>query len=305
MRNWARFILCVLLSAGVWLIHDLMQDYDEIVSVPIIAESNIEGRARRSSTEVTVSAMVRTTGFRLLGLSSRNSRSSVVVISENDFQHVSGDVFRLPSSNAFKYASAIFGDGVVLENLISSDLLFRFAPENHKKVPVRPVHVVTYKSQYTAVGEMKVEPDSVVVYGDPARLDGIDFVLTKQINHSELRNSVHGSAKLQVPSGVRLSAKDVVYSLDVTRYVEVRTNVKIATRNVPADSKLSVLPSTATVSFRCAFPMGVNPVDRAEFYVDYRDFANSLTGRCVVRCDGLPEGVISYEIDPEVCECVE
>lgn len=295
----------MLLSACIWLVHNLSQRYSEIVSVPVVAESNIEGHARRSSSEMTASAMVNAPGFHLIRLGSNRRKPALVEIDAGDLVHTEGDYYVVPQTGMYKYVSDIFGEGVSLESFISGDLEFKFPTENHKKVPVKPVRVISFKPQYMAVGEMSVIPDSVVVYGDPVRLEGVESVLTRTITHKDIRNSVHGNVRLQVPSGMRLSQKDAVYSLDVTRYVEVSATVKVGTRNVPSGKKLSVLPSTATVAFRCVFPMIVNPVDRAEFYVDYKDFEQSITGRCVVHCEGLPEGVISYVVDPEVCECTE
>ena len=305
MKRWFSLLLCVLFSAGIWLVHNLSQTYSEIVSVPVVAESNIEGRARRSSSEMTASAMVSTAGFRLLRLGSNSKKPVVVNFDVADLSHTEGDYYHVPVSSLYKYVSDIFGDGVTLESFVSSDLEFKFPKENHKKVPVKPVQIISFKPQYMALGDMSVIPDSVVVYGDPVRLEGIESVLTRPVSHKDIRNSVHGTVRLQAPSGVRLSHKDAVYSLDVTRYVEVSSTVKIVAHNVPVGKKLSVLPSTASVAFRCVFPMSVNPVDRCEFYVDYRDFEQSITGRCVIRCEGLPDGVISYELDPEVCDCTE
>lgn len=305
MRRWVGLILCVLLSFLIWLVYNLSQTYSKIVSVPVVAESNIEGRARRSSSEMTVSAMVNAPGFRLLSLSSKSSKPVLVEFAPEDLKHAEGDYFTVSVKNLIKYVGPIFGDAVALESFLSGDLQFKFATENHKKVPVKPVQIISFRPQYMALEDMKTIPDSVVIYGDPARLEGIETVFTKPVTKKDLRAGIHGNVKLQVPAGVRLSHKEVVYSLEVNRYVEVSTTAKVVTRHAPAGKRLTILPSTVSVSFRCVFPMSINPVDRSEFYVDYREFEESLTGRCVVHCDGLPDGVISYTVDPEVCECTE
>lgn len=305
MRRWGGLLLSVLFSAMIWLMYNLSQSYSEIVSIPVVAESNIEGRARRSSSEMTVSAMVKAPGFRLLKLTAKSVKPVAVEFEPEDLRHVDGDYFSLAVSNLIKYVSRIYGDGVTLESFISGDLQFKFAQENHKKVPVKPVQIISFKPQYMALEDMKLIPDSVVVYGDPARLAGIEAVFTKPISKKDIRTSIHGNARLQAPSGVRLSHREAVYSQEVNRYVEVSTAAKVVTKHAPAGKRLTILPSTVNVSFRCVFPMSINPVDRAEFYVDYREFEESITGRCVVHCEGLPDGVISYVVDPEVCECTE
>lgn len=151
---------------------------------------------------------------------------------------------------------------------------------------------------------MTLQPDSVLVYGEPSRLENVSFVQTKPLELSELRSSVHGKVRLESPSGVRLSHEETIYSMEVSRYVELRSEVRIGTRNVPSSVDLAILPSTATVVFRCAFPTTVNPASTAEFFIDYRDFINSRSGRCVARAAGIPANVIDYTVTPEVFDCL-
>ena len=104
---------------------------------------------------------------------------------------------------------------------------------------------------------------------------------------------------------VRLSVDEVSYALDVTRYVEVRREVKVGTRNVPAGRDLTVYPSVTDVVFRCVFPLASDPTEGISFYVDYNDFVHSINGRCVPRDSGLPSSVIDYTVEPGVLECIE
>lgn len=304
MKRWAQFLLCLLVSAGIWLIHNLSQNYVNIVSVPIVAESNIDGRARRSTSDATVTAQVRASGFRHASLSKRDKRPKTVVIDAADLHHDSGDLYSMGTTELYKYSAAIFGDGVSVESLISDAPKFIFPEVSHKKVPVRRVHSITFSPQYMSEDGMQLQPDSVIVYGETSRLENINYVLTRPIELNNVRNSVHGKVKLEIPSGVRVSADEVIYSMEVTRYVEVRAEVQIGVRNLPADVDLAVLPPTATVVFKCVFPTTSDPVSSTSFYIDYRDFANSITGRCVARCSGLPATVLSYDMEPEVFDCV-
>ena len=64
-------------------------------------------------------------------------------------------------------------------------------------------------------------------------------------------------------------------------------------------------PNKVKVVFRCVFPIMSDPRQTAGCYVDYREFSKSMTGKCIIRCDNLPKGVISVSVEPEVAECVE
>ena len=304
MKRWVQFLLCVLFSAGFWLVLNLSQNYVAIVSVPVVAGSNIEGRSAVSTSEATVTAQVGASGFQHVFLARKHKRPVQVTFNAADFRHDREEWYTIANASLFRYAAQLFGDGVSVESFISEDLSFSFPEETYRKVPVRPVLTISYEPQFMAQKPMSLQPDSVLVYGEPSRLENIDHVLTKPLELSDLRSSVHGKVRLESPSGVRLSHDEAIYSMEVTRFVEIRSEVRIGTRNVPSQVDLAVLPSTATVVFRCVFPTTADPASSASFYIDYRDFAGSRTGRCVARADGIPSSVIDYTLSPEVFDCM-
>ena len=275
-----------------------------MVSIPVVAESNIAGRTQKSTSDATITAQVRASGFRHAALSRSERRPITVYINPSDFVAEEGDYFKINSGDLFKYSSDIFGDGAVVESFVTESSKFFFPRVNSKKVPVAKVHSVTFGEQYTAIGEMEIVPDSVYVYGEASRLENIEAIRTRPINLRDLKANANGTVRLDVPVGIRLSDEQVVYSLEVSRYVELCETVEIKYRNVPGNVDFEVLPSTAQVVFRSVFPVGVNPAKRSEFYVDYRDYQRSLSGRCMVRADGIPSSVISYKITPEVVDCL-
>ena len=174
-RSWSKLLLCVILSASIWLGHNLTQDYPETESVTLQVRSSIEGRSVNAADDVVVTARCVTSGFRHIGLGSR-SKPVEIEIDPADFEFVSGDTYRIPSANLYKYGSRIFGDGVSIESFASEGISVRFEKVSFRKVPVVPVLSVSYKPQYMAAGPMTLLPDSVGVYGEPGRIAGIDKV---------------------------------------------------------------------------------------------------------------------------------
>ena len=305
-RDVAVFLLSLLLAFSIWLIHNLSLQYSQVMSVPVNAESNIDGHSAHSANSCVIVARCRTTGFNLVK-SRFDSRRRVksVYFSPDDLHQVSGEVYSITANELGGYVNDIFGDDIQLESIVSSNVEFRFPYENHKKVPVVLNSTISYRPQYMAVGGIVTIPDSVTVYGEPLRLSNIDKVVTSNVTLEDLSSSAHGVASLEAPSGLRLSHSEVSYTLEVSRYVEVEAEVEISVRNVPAGKELSVFPSVATAVFRCAFPLSVDPSDYAQFYIDYYDFARSINGRCVPHAASIPSGVLDYSLEPQVFECIE
>lgn len=305
-RDIGVFLMSLLLAFGIWLIHNLSLNYSDTMSVPVIAECNIEGHSEVSANSSTIAARCRTSGFALLkGRHKAKKEAHHVRFETKDMHHAEGDMFYITSAELSNYVTEIFGDGVQLESFLAETFQFRFPFENNKKVPVQPVTVISYKPQYMSLGDLRLKPDSVTVYGEPFHLQNIDRVFTRTVELPNLKSSAHGTVKLEPIQGVRMSDREVSYSLDVTRYVEIAAEVAVTPRNVPSGLKLSVYPSTARVVYRCKFPLSQDPSDVVSFYIDYSDFQKSIGGRCLAHSSAIPEGVIDYSLEPEVFDCVE
>ena len=305
-RDAKVMIVSLLLAYGIWLIHNLTLNYTEVIKVPVTAHCDIEGHAAESSNSAVVLARCRTSGFRLIQFAYAEHRAPVVVnFNVQDMRRKSAEIFYVTNDDLNKYVNHIFGAGTKLEAFVSDTLMFRFPEENHKKVPVQAVYSIDFQSQYTGVGEFKVVPDSVTIYGEPYHIESIEKVFTKQVNLSDVNSSIHGSVELDKIKGVRISTDAVVYSLNVSRFVEVTASVPVYVRNVPRGKSLVVYPSTAQVTFRCAFPVTSDPSSSVRIYVDYNDFVKSLHGQCIPYMEQVPAGVLDYEVKPIVFDCVE
>ncbi|MBO6170488.1 MAG: YbbR-like domain-containing protein [Bacteroidales bacterium] len=273
------------------------------MNVSVVAHSGLKGRAAASRSAVSVGARCSATGFRLIRL--KHQKADVHLdVHEEDLVPAGGDRYIVSAAEMAKYSSELFGEGVELVTFLNQNYTFEFGPENYKVVPVRAVYSASFKPQYMAAGPMSLSPDSVTVYGDDAKLASIDAVLTKTLSFNDISKSAGGVVKLVPVQGLRMSDSDVTWSLEVTRYVELRSEVSIGVRNVPPDVDFSVYPSRTEVVFLCAFPARNDPSAVCEFYVDYEEFLRSESGRCVARADNVPSYVLEWRLGTELFDCM-
>ena len=298
------FVLSLLIAFTIWLLDNLSGTFVKNVNVPIYASCNLEGYAARSSSPAIVMARCRTTGYDIMRLS-RRKKPAVIEFGPSDMHHKEGELFYVTGGELERYGQAVFGDNAGLEMVLTDTLYFHFRREEYKKVPVMPLCGISYAPQYMSANGIKVSPDSVLVYGEPFHLENIDRVYTRHFVLSALDGPANGEVELEKLKEVRLSTDKVQYGIDVGRYVEISTQVRLWPRNVPAGRTLVIYPSVATVTYRCAFPVVGDPTYNVTFYIDYKDFAQSISGKCLPRNDGMPRGVMSYTMSPEVFDCVE
>ncbi len=305
-RDAKLFIVSLLLAYGIWLIHNLSLNYSELVRIPVQAQCDIRGHAYRSSNSTVVLARCRARGFGLISLEHSERRAPVTVTFSSSDMHPRGDeYYYVTGDDLNRYANQLLGNGAKIEAFLTDTLMFRFPYENHKRVPVQAVYSMSFAPQYINVGDIRVSPDSVTIYGEPFHLASIDRVYTESLGLNNLTASAHGQARLDRIKGVRISDETVTYSMAVSRYVEICRTLPVFTDNVPKGKTLIVYPSSAVVRFRCTFPVTQDPSESAQLHVDYHDFAASLEGQCIPHLDSLPSGVISYAVEPQVFDCME
>lgn len=285
---------------------ELSREYAGTISVPVTAECNLDGHRTFSSNTALVSARCRTDGFRLLQERSRKDRRPVRVrFSASDLHRIGPETFCITGNAKNTYVGQFFGEQAVVEAFITDSLVFTFPLETNRKVPVEVPLSVGYRSQYMRASSLKVTPDSVTVYGESERLEGIVRVKAAPLNLSDVHETMHGSLRLERIKGVRLSAEEVNYELPVSRYVELRSTVPVEVWNVPSGHHLQVFPASADVVLRSSFPLSKDPFESFRLYIDYADFNASLSGRCVPRPLNLPASVLDYRLEPEVYDCIE
>ena len=297
-RDWVVLLLALLLAFSIWMIHNLSLRYNDYMSVPVIARCNIPGHADVSSGKTEVTARCRATGYKVIWSYLRRDRSVEVSFRAGDLKHKEGDTFYVTTSELKDYAHQIFGPELSVEYYVTDTLFFRFPVEKFRKVPVHPISTITYRNQYMADGPLELQPDSVLVYGEPFRLENINAVYTRPINFTDLSRSQNGIVRLEKIKGVRLSETEIRYSLNVRRFVEIVKSVPVTVVNVPEGKEMLVYPSVVDVCLRCAFPLLDDPESGLRIEADYEDIQNSIGGQCILKTSGLARGGISCEISP-------
>ena len=305
-RSWVALVMALLLASLVWILSNLSQTYSGTVSVPVMARCNLDGYQSLSSNTVLVSARCRTQGFRLVREQSRRERKTLIVdFLPADLHRTGPETFCVIGGAKNSYVTQFFGEETNVEAFITDTLRFIFPRENHKKVPVEVPMSLHCRSQYMQSGPFRTTPDSVTVYGEDTRLEAIDKVTTARLALSDVHDSRRGVLRLNPVPGVRMSVDEVGYELPVSRYVELRSTLPVEVWNAPAGHELQVFPATAEVVLLCTFPLARDPLPEFRIYVDYKDFAASINGRCVPRTLRLPPGVLEYRVQPEVFDCIE
>lgn len=301
-HDWMVLVLSFVLAAAVWGLHNLSLKYTVMLSVPVLAQCDgLDGYDSQSIESERVVARFRATGFDIL----RDKRYSntnpcrVRFFPEDLHLHPSGS-FYMTSRDLKDYTHEIFGESAVVEYFSNDTSFFRFSPREYKKVPVVLNSYVTLNQQYQFSGPMTVEPDSILVYADPLRLEHIDAVQTALVWENLMTGSKEGMVDLQPVSGVRFSQKQVKYSIRVHRCVEQVFYLQVEVENVPEGRHPQVSVPQVKMVANCLFPLPQGVENDLQLYVDAQEAYDSRGAATRIRLKNQPSWLLSYRLEPQV-----
>ena len=298
-RSRLVLILCIITAFFLWVVYTLSNEYTAYFRFPVEVETNLEGRTNISRPDNTLFIRGKARGFYIIRNTWRKRIPPVSFFADRELVHEipgSDDDFYLLSDNIDNLVNDALGTDLELETILSDTIRLRYPREHFKKVPVRFVADIAYKSQYMSFEPVRLTPDSVLVYAQEPYLEIIEEVKTRRTTLGNLSQSVEGIARLEIPENTRLSHAEVEYRIPVLRYVEMSFEVPVTTRNVPYRRELFVLPDVVTIQFRCPFreASGISPDDFL-LVIDYNDFIKKESGKIIPVLEASP-GYISHII---------
>lgn len=303
-KDYLALGLSLLLACAVWLVHNMSDTYSDIVKCSFVVESDIDGHAHQASSASEVVARCSMTGFDILSSRFSGKRAlKVVSVSHEHMHYRGGDAFYMTKDDLARYFHDMFTSEARLEYFVTDTLNLVFPSVDYKKVPVRILSSVGFKSQYMAVGKLRVEPDSVLLYGREELLNTVSEVSTELISADNLSSDFYGEIALKPIENIRLSTPIVRFLLPVVRYVEQSVTVPVVAVNVPEGVSMRIFPDNAVLRLREVFP-GPQLPDDVCVKVDFLDFEQGRSGQCLGTVDDLPPGIMDYDIEPEVFNCI-
>lgn len=167
------------------------------------------------------------------------------------------------------------------------------------RVPVKLSGRIETAAHY-GIDRIRVQPDSVTVYGTPTYIDTLTAIYTNDVHYVGLVDSVRGKVPLQVQRrGVRVLPSEVELSVAVTPYITKSVEVPITGYMFPYGMGIKTFPSKAKVSFRVSLEDYAR-VTEADFalQVHYEQVKDEASGRVAPRVETKADGVYEIVIEP-------
>ncbi len=303
-RRTTVFLACLGLSAFLWLLRTLSQEYAETLSIPVAFVNAPEERILMNELPVTLNVEVQALGFDVLWHKLNPQHETLTIdLKEEKLRKVTHEgkskQFLLSSTQLIKL-DGLFSPSITELKLLPDTLYFEFVKRQSKKVPVKLTGEITYSEDVAPQGEPKVVPAKVVVFGPQELLSELRFVETESVKLKDVSENNTTKITLKPFANPRLLSTE-------TQEIEVNVNV------IPAGKKelavrYSIVGKTASRKWKGA-PNEIKvtvkvPRERLEkittesfsFSIEPKDAKNGE--KVKVRCDRKPDGILDITWEP-------
>ncbi|MBZ0326464.1 MAG: YbbR-like domain-containing protein [Altibacter sp.] len=120
-----------------------------------------------------------------------------------------------------------------------------------RTVPIIGNTNFTFKEGYGTRDSLKLQPDSIRVFGPSSIVNKINAINTKLISKADIEDDISITVPLVLPDNKKISleANEVLLELKVTEFTQMQLAVPIEVVNVPSDLTVKIIPEVTQISF--------------------------------------------------------
>lgn len=237
-------ILIFVFSSILWVSVSLSEFYSTTVSMPIKYVNVPYGYAVGNSEPKRVTLSLKGQGWELITMA-LSGQSRFFVSASGDSGHQRVMLRDMLGQNPW------ISSTMQLIDLYPKTLEFRVEKIVSKKVKIVPDVGLNLKENYGLTSEIKLFPDSVVIYGPRSIIADIRQIRTKHLHLDGVEKHYMDNIELENIYGVETRLQNCMIEFDVEKIVEKAfTDVFVATRNVPLGHELLLYPNKISIVVR-------------------------------------------------------
>ncbi len=305
--NFYVFAVCLFFSALTWVIIKLSKDYNIDVNVGI-DYNNIPKDRYISKADTTFIVTYKVNGFRLLRNKLPENQRIVIDLQEFNFSRNNKNRFFSRIDIAKHTLNQLLSNVPYAENIVNispQNVLVEIDYAYSKKVPVIPRFSYSVEKQHFIYNTLKVEPDSVWVYGSKSKVMGVKQLETDSADYPNLTANLEEFLKIKNPvsMGFHLSQNFVKVQIPVEKFTEMELNVPVKFTDNYTKTHIKIFPENVKLTLMVAMKdyKNISP-EMFRIIADTTGFLKS--NYLSLRVESAPAYVKVSRITPETVEYI-
>lgn len=242
LKMFAVFLVFSFLS---WSISKLSQSYESWVDIDLMATKFPDSLLLKENYVENARLKLKASGFRLMGMQMGSKRQKVDLssVSNKDFR------FFITDQELQNQWERRFSNAEIL-SIQPDTLFFDLYQVQSKKIKIEPSLGLELMQNHVLVGELTVEPDSILIKGPLSEIGEIQTIKTTDFTLRDISTNFQETLKLIKPESLvdsEISANEVVVSGTVVRFSERMFTLPIFVENTPENYEVRIFPKTISL----------------------------------------------------------
>lgn len=296
-RRISLFFISLTLAIGAWMFFSLSNRYVYQVRTVVRFVNFPQNKAFHSLQSDTVKLQVEGTGWQLLFSKLRISPQSVDI----DLRELRKQTY-ISLSDQLNDINKQFASTQKVVYVLPDTLYFDFSSRAVKKIPIRLVQNIQFKSKYGISDSVQISPYYVTVTGPLEELAMIDHWNTDTLTMKDVNGSISSKILLQQPSKANINIyPDIVdLRLLVDEFTEKIIEIPVKVLNNNEYSNIKLLPDKVKITFLTALS-NYPEIDRRDFevIVDLNNWKEKGYKQLPAKISRFPEYCKLVKIEPQ------
>ena len=302
------FVVCLALSAFLWLLNSLEKRYTSRISVPVKYVDVPKDKQLSGSLPPNFDLIVDAYGYTLLSYKLRLALSPILL----NVSELADNIY--DRGNRYRYTISTVNHKEEIEKQISSEiriisikpdsLVFNFSKIISKKIKVSPNLKLGFENQYYLENKPFAVPDSLLVSGPENLLDTLTAIPTVYQEFNKLNHTVEKIVAIQPLRGITNDLSEVKLVVPIEQNTEVTFDIPVQVLNNPPDIVLKTFPGMVKVTCRIGLSK-YKKLDYSTFraFIDYEKITDK-DARLAVNFENHSNVVLSASYAPREVEYI-
>jgi len=298
------FLICLGISAFLWLLIKLSAEYEISVDIPLKYSDFPQGQTLINQPDSSINIRVRDHGFDLLGISLFGFYDelylSVAGMNSNKKNTYHSKSYIL-SKDLFARIKENFKSATQISIIEPDSLILIFEKQASKKVRIFANTQINLSPQYQLKQKEVLSPDSIMVYGSYDDIKNIDSVFTEESIINDISSPISVDLKLIIPKNIHADHQTAKLVADVEKFTEAIIKIPIDV-SFAHDQNIRVFPNHIQIKYAVSFEK-FNEISPDSFLVIAKEDPNEI-GKLDFILQEHPEGIRIIDYSPKMGEFI-
>ncbi|GAA4510976.1 hypothetical protein [Sphingobacterium thermophilum] len=291
------FLRCLIISFVAWLLIAVSNQYTFTIKAGIQYVNLPENRAFHPLQSDTVNIKIKMSGWHVL-MSKLNADTANIQVDLSGLNTRNFIVF----SNQIGFINKQFSNEKRVIAVSPDTLFFDFSRQIQKKVPIRVPTAISFKKQFSIIGDTRTNPSMVTITGPTEDIRNIEYLETDTIRGEQVFTDIRTIARINTrnKANITIYPRMTEVVIPVGELTEKIIEVPIKTINASRYTSVRIIPSKVMLTVMVSLKDYAKWTSSDfEAVVDLKHWEDKHVKSLPVRIVKMPDFVQIVKIEPQ------